>query len=114
MEKSPSMISTPQLATVSSWTSETQLPVSGKRGQLTEPPSQAIVPGSLGVAIGVAARELMTPFLEGRDNEFTLPSTFSGEASLETVFTFLDMLGLNQAEEGSRQHLELAWLVCLQ
>ena len=89
MEKSPCLISTPQLATVSSWTSETQLLVSGKRGQLNEPPSQAIEPGSLGVGLGVAARELMTPFLDDRDNEFTLLSTFSvGEASLETVFTF--------------------------
>ena len=73
-------------------------------------PSHEMMPANLGVALGVADRELMTPFLGAMDKEFTLPSTLSeGEASVDTLLTFLAKLGLNQVDDGSLQYLDVAW-----
>ena len=84
--------------------------MSGNRGQLAEPPSQAMEPASLGVGLGVAARELMTPLIGDIDREFTLPSTLSaGEESFDTLLTYLlAKFGRNHGDEGSRQHLFVA------
>ena len=73
-------------------------------------PSHEMMPANLGVALGVADKELMTPVLGAMDRVFTLPSTFSlGEASDETLLTFFGKLGLNQVEDGSLQHLAVEW-----
>ena len=102
------MYSIPQVARVLSCTRETQLPVSGNSGQVTELLFQLMMPVSLGVGLGVAAKELMTPLLGDSDRELTLPSTLS--VSLATALTFLPKLGLHHGELGSLQHLLLEWL----
>ena len=81
--------------------------MSGNSGQLAEPLPQLMLPDSLGVGLGVAAKELMTPLLGDSDKEFTLPSTLSG--SFATVLTFFDKLGLHHGKFGSLQHLLVAW-----
>ena len=85
-------------------TSETQLPVSGNKGQLTAFPFTKMKPASLGVGLGEAAKEQRTPFLGATETEFTLPSAFSpGEESVVTVLSFFAKFGLYQLLAGFRQ-----------